>query len=72
MQEPLMMRALKPWALAFAVLAAWVATNRAIAADRPNLLIILADDLGYSDIGCQGSEIPTPNLDRLAKNGVRL
>ena len=67
-----MMRALKPWALAFAVLAAWVATNRAIAADRPNLLIILADDLGYSDIGCQGSEIPTPNLDRLAKNGVRL
>ncbi len=38
---------------------------------KPNILIILADDLGYSDIGCYGSEIKTPNLDRLAKNGVR-
>ncbi|MEI7421978.1 MAG: arylsulfatase [Prolixibacteraceae bacterium] len=40
-------------------------------AQKPNILIILADDLGYSDIGCYGSEIKTPNLDRLAKNGVR-
>lgn len=38
---------------------------------RPNVLIILADDLGYSDIGCYGSEIATPNLDGLAKNGLR-
>ena len=38
---------------------------------RPNVLIILADDLGYSDIGCYGSEIATPNLDSLAKNGLR-
>lgn len=38
---------------------------------RPNLLVILADDLGYSDLGCYGSEIATPNLDRLAKNGLR-
>lgn len=38
---------------------------------RPNILLILADDMGYSDIGCFGSEIPTPNLDRLAKNGIR-
>ena len=37
----------------------------------PHILVILADDLGYSDIGCYGSEIPTPNLDRLAKNGPR-
>ena len=37
----------------------------------PHILVILADDLGYSDIGCYGSEIPTPNLDRLAKNGQR-
>ena len=41
------------------------------AADRPNILLILADDLGYSDLGCYGGEISTPNLDRLAANGVR-
>jgi arylsulfatase A-like enzyme len=38
---------------------------------RPNIIFILADDLGYSDIGPYGSEIETPNLDRLAKGGVR-
>ncbi len=40
-------------------------------ADRPNILFILADDLGYSDLGCYGGEIQTPNLDRLAQQGVR-
>src|SRR5215510_5298732 len=38
---------------------------------RPNVVIILADDLGYSDLGCYGSEIATPHLDSLAKNGLR-
>lgn len=38
---------------------------------RPNLVIILADDLGYSDLGCYGSEIATPNLDDLAEGGLR-
>ena len=38
---------------------------------RPNVLLILADDMGYSDLGCYGSEISTPNLDRLASNGLR-
>src|SRR6185503_2930057 len=38
---------------------------------RPNIVVILADDLGFSDIGCYGSEIATPNLDRLAANGLR-
>jgi arylsulfatase len=38
---------------------------------RPNILLILADDLGYSDIGCHGGEIATPNLDRLAAGGLR-
>ncbi|KAH6977386.1 alkaline-phosphatase-like protein [Ilyonectria sp. MPI-CAGE-AT-0026] len=41
-------------------------------AKRPNFLVIVADDLGYSDIGCFGSEIKTPALDRLAKSGVKL
>lgn len=38
---------------------------------KPNIIIILADDMGYSDIGCFGSEISTPNIDRLAGEGVR-
>ncbi|MDQ8182666.1 arylsulfatase [Pelagicoccus sp. SDUM812005] len=43
----------------------------AVAAERPNILIVLADDLGYSDLGCYGGEIQTPNLDALAQNGLR-
>ncbi len=42
-----------------------------IAATPPNIVLILADDLGYSDLGCYGSDIQTPNLDPLAKNGLR-
>jgi arylsulfatase len=38
---------------------------------RPNIILIMADDMGYSDIGCYGGEIATPNLDRLARGGVR-
>ena len=41
-------------------------------ANRPNILLIMADDLGYSDIGCFGGEIPTPHLDTLAARGRRL
>ena len=40
-------------------------------AERPNLILIMADDMGFSDIGSYGSEIPTPNIDKLAYNGVR-
>jgi arylsulfatase len=40
-------------------------------AERPNVLVILTDDLGHSDLGCYGSEIETPVLDRLASNGLR-
>lgn len=40
--------------------------------EQPNILLILNDDMGYSDIGCYGGEIDTPNLDKLAGNGTRL
>lgn len=43
----------------------------ASAATRPNIVLIMADDLGFSDLGCYGSEIETPNLDQLAKEGTR-
>ena len=42
-----------------------------LAADRPNIVVILADDMGYSDLGCYGGELATPNLDALARGGVR-
>jgi arylsulfatase len=42
-----------------------------LGATRPNVVFILADDLGYSDLGCYGGEIATPNLDYLAHNGLR-
>jgi arylsulfatase len=39
--------------------------------DRPNIIVMLVDDMGYSDIGCYGGEINTPNIDKLAKEGLR-
>ena len=39
--------------------------------DRPNIVLIVADDMGYSDVGCYGGEIQTPNIDRLAEGGLR-
>ncbi|MEM7601677.1 MAG: arylsulfatase [Verrucomicrobiota bacterium] len=39
--------------------------------DRPNIIIMMVDDLGFSDFGCYGSEIETPNIDALAENGLR-
>ncbi|MCP4849779.1 MAG: sulfatase-like hydrolase/transferase, partial [Verrucomicrobiaceae bacterium] len=40
-------------------------------ARQPNIVVIIADDMGFSDIGCYGGEIPTPNIDALAKGGLR-
>ena len=38
---------------------------------RPNIILIMSDDMGFSDIGCYGGEIDTPNLNKLAANGLR-
>ena len=41
------------------------------AAEKPNIVLIMVDDMGYSDLGCWGGEVETPNIDSLAKNGLR-
>ena len=56
--------------IAFLVFIA-VLAPRVGAADRPNVVVIMVDDMGYSDLGCYGSEIQTPHLDALAKGGIR-
>lgn len=60
---------------AVAALATLLCAGGAFAAEpappRPNVMLILADDMGFSDVGCYGGEIATPNLDALAKNGLR-
>lgn len=56
--------------LALFILLATISTD-ACFAERPNIVVIMADDLGFADLGCYGSEIETPNLDKLAKRGLR-
>lgn len=49
-----------------------VLSSRPDAGKKPNIILIVADDLGYGELGCQGNkEIPTPNIDSIARNGVR-
>src|SRR5882757_795627 len=49
---------------------AWV--SNCSAADKPNIIVILADDLGYGDVGCYGAtKVKTPNIDKLAAEGLR-
>lgn len=63
---------LRKAALAASLLASAAAPAHAAEPQKPNFLVIVADDLGYSDIGAFGGEIATPNLDRLALQGARL
>jgi arylsulfatase len=58
--------------LALAALTCSLLSATTHAAERPNFLIIMADDLGYSDLGSYGSEIETPHLDALASEGLRM
>lgn len=53
------------------MLSSWGTPPESPAPARPNIIFILADDMGFSDMGAYGGEIPTPHLDRLARNGVR-
>lgn len=56
----------------FSFLAATVLGINSLSANQPNIILIVADDLGYGDLGCYGQElIATPNIDRLAKEGLR-
>jgi len=55
----------------FLLLPLLTATFPLPAATPPNIIVVLVDDMGFADLGCYGSEIPTPNLDTLAKNGLR-
>jgi arylsulfatase len=64
-------RAVIPRLLKIALLFLPVTFMIGCAGERPNIIIIMSDDMGYSDIGCYGGEIQTPELDRLAKNGLR-
>ncbi|MDR3637436.1 MAG: arylsulfatase [Isosphaeraceae bacterium] len=62
---------IRRFALILLVVLAGMSPTCLPAATKPNVVVILADDLGYSDLGCYGGEIATPNLDRLAANGLR-
>lgn len=63
------------WLAACSIVAAWLACHCVVSparsSERPNIIVVLSDDMGFSDIGCYGGEIQTPNLDGLAASGVR-
>jgi arylsulfatase len=64
-------RAITVLACVFGFLSSAATVVQAAAESRPNIVVILIDDMGWSDFGCYGSEIPTPNIDALADGGVR-
>ncbi|MFO0915023.1 MAG: arylsulfatase [Pirellulales bacterium] len=58
------------WVVALALVLSWSVDGRGAETARPNILILIADDLGFTDLGCYGSEINTPTLDGLAATGT--
>ena len=58
--------------LSIALLLVPLLTSSMQARQQPNIIVILADDLGFSDLGCYGGEIKTPHLDALAESGLRM
>lgn len=62
---------MKNWLVAVLCLIAFALNGAAAPMTKPNVLLLLADDLGWSDLGSYGGEISTPHLDNLAKNGLR-
>ncbi len=65
------MRCLLPVALLISLTSASARGLQGAEPKRPNIIVIMSDDIGYSDLGCYGGEIRTPNLDQLAAGGVR-
>ena len=63
---------MNPWSLAafFFIFSVSLASAQETK-PRPNIILIMADDLGWSDIGCYGGEIGTPHIDSLARDGMR-
>ena len=53
------------------MLATILCAGSALGASRPNIILIISDDMGYSDLGCYGGEIETPALDSIAADGLR-
>jgi len=62
---------LRTLSLAVAAIVCLAGLLQAAGPAKPNILLIVADDMGYSDLGCFGGEIKTPNLDALAQRGMR-
>ena len=63
---------LRGWLIGAALAFAAIAMQAATAAERPNIVLIYADDLGYGDVGCYGATaVKTPNIDRIAREGLR-
>lgn len=61
----------KPYPLISFITLLWLLTGLSGAPSKPNIIHIIVDDMGYSDLGCYGGEIETPHLDRLGKEGIR-
>ena len=66
-----MMARVSVWPIQLVLLSLWALVSVS-AAEKPNILLVLVDDIGYSDLGCFGSEIATPNIDKLSKVGLTL